>query len=158
MTFVKSKHLIKKNLIIILFFLLANCQLQESKNLHGINYLENRKNILIINKSNKNDVLKLLGNPHSKSINNENRWFYFERMITKGELHKLGRNVLKTNNILEVEFNKYGVLSSKKIYTKNDMKKIKLSKKVTENTVGQRSFLNSFLSSLKQKMYRNKRD
>ena len=153
MSVIKSKHLISKNLIIILVFLLANCQLQESKNLHGINYLENRKNILTVNKSNKNDVLKLLGNPHSKSINNENRWFYFERMISKGELHKLGRNILKKNNILEIEFDKYDVIVSKKIYTKDDMKKIKVSKKKTENTVSEKSFLNSFLSSLKQKMY-----
>ena len=149
--------MISKNLIIILVFLLANCQLQESKNLHGINYLENRKNILTVNKSNKNDVVKLLGNPHSKSINNENRWFYFERMISKGELHKLGRNILKKNNILEIEFDKYDVIVSKKIYTKDDMKKIKVSKKRTENTVSERSFLNSFLSSLKQKMYGAKR-
>jgi len=157
MSVIKSKHLISKNLIIILVFLLANCQLQESKNLHGINYLENRKNILTVNKSNKNDVVKLLGNPHSKSINNENRWFYFERMISKGELHKLGRNILKKNNILEIEFDKYDVIVSKKIYTKDDMKKIKVSKKRTENTVSERGFLNSFLSSLKQKMYRAKR-
>ena len=79
--------MIKKNLIILFLILLANCQLQESKKLHGINYLENRKNILEVNKSNKNDVIKLLGNPHSKSINNEEKWFYFERMIQKGELH-----------------------------------------------------------------------
>ena len=119
--------------------------------------MENRKNILTVNKSNKNDVVKLLGNPHSKSINNENRWFYFERMISKGELHKLGRNILKKNNILEIEFDKYDVIVSKKIYTKDDMKKIKVSKKRTENTVSERSFLNSFLSSLKQKMYGAKR-
>jgi len=74
-------------------------------------------------------------------------------MISKGELHKLGRNVLKRNNILEIEFDKYDVIVSKKIYTKDDMKKIKVFKKKTENTVSQRSFLNSFLSSLKQKMY-----
>ena len=153
MTIIKSKHLIGKKLIILFLFLLANCQLQESKNLHGINYLENRKNILEVNKSNKNDVIKLLGNPHSKSINNEDKWFYFERMITKGELHKLGRNVLKTNNILEINFNTYGVVSNTKIYTKNDMKKVKKSDKKTKNTVSQKGFLNSFLSSIKQKMY-----
>ena len=157
MSVIKSKHFINKNLIIILLFLLANCQLEESKNLHGINYLENRKNILEVNKSNKNDVLKILGNPHSKSINNEDRWFYFERMISKGELHKLGRNVLKKNNILEIEFNKYGIIKNKKIYTKDDMKKVKISKKKTKNTVSDKSFLNSFLSSLKQKMHGAKR-
>ena len=156
MSVVKSKHSMPLKFITILLFLLANCQLQEPKKLHGINYLENREDILVINKSNKNDVIKLLGNPHSKSISNENRWFYFERMITRGKLHKLGRNVLKKNNVLEIEFNNYGVLSSKKIYTKNDMKKVKLSTKKTENTVTKKSFLNSFLSSIKQKMYGQK--
>jgi len=126
--------------------------LQEPKKLHGINYLKNRENILVINKDNKNDVIKLLGNPHSKSMNNENKWFYFERMITRGKLHKLGRNVLKENNVLEVEFNKYGVLTKKRLYTKNDMKKVKSSKKETKNTVEQKSFLNSFLSSIMTKM------
>jgi outer membrane protein assembly factor BamE (lipoprotein component of BamABCDE complex) len=157
MSIIKRKHLMHIKFIIIFLFLLANCQLQEPKKLHGINYLENRKDILIINKSNKNDVVKLLGNPHSKSIANENKWFYFERMITRGKLHKLGRNVLKKNNVLEIEFNKYGVLTSKKIYTKNDMKKVKLSTKKTENTVTKKSFLNSFLSSIKQKMYGQQR-
>ena len=126
--------------------------MQEPKKLHGINYLKNRENILVINKDNKNDVIKLLGNPHSKSMNNENKWFYFERMITRGKLHKLGRNVLKENNVLEVEFNKYGVLTKKRLYTKNDMKKVKSSKKETKNTVEQKSFLNSFLSSIMTKM------
>ena len=40
-----------------------------------------------------------------------------------------------------------------KIYTKNDMKKVKKSDKKTKNTVSQKGFLNSFLSSIKQKMY-----
>ena len=157
MSIIKSKHLAGAILSIIFLFLLANCQLKKSSNLHGINYLENRKNILEVNKSNKNDVIKLLGNPHSKSINNEEKWFYFERMIQKGELHKLGRNVLVKNNILEINFDKYGVITSKKIYTKDNMKKVKISSKETENTVSQKSFFNSFLSSIKQKMYGVKR-
>ena len=41
----------------------------------------------------------------------------------------------------------------KKLYTKDDMKKVKISKKQTENTVSQKSFIDSFLSSIKQKMY-----
>ena len=158
MRIIKSKHLISCKLIIISLFLLANCQLHEPKKLHGINYLENRESILVVDKSNKNDVLKLLGNPHSTSIGNNNRWFYFERMITRGKLHKLGRNVLKKNNILEIEFNKYGVLTSKKIYTKKDMKKVKISKEQTKNTVAQKSFLNSFLIGLKTKMYGRRKE
>ena len=139
--------------LIIIFFILLGCQLQDPDKNHGILFLDNRSEKLIIKKTNKNDVIKLLGNPHSKSISNENKWFYFERMITKGKLHKLGRNVLKENNVLEIEFNKYGILTHKKIYTKKDMKKVKSSLKETQNTVTQKGFLNSFLSSIKQKMY-----
>ena len=153
MSFINTKHFFKNKLIIICLVFLANCQLQEPKKLHGINYLENRENLLLINKSNKNDVVNLLGSPHSISINDENKWFYFERMITRGKLHKLGRNVLKKNNILEIEFNKYGILANKKLYTKDDMRKVKISKKQTENTVRQKSFIDTFLSSVKQKMY-----
>ena len=64
---------------------------------------------------------------------------------------------MKLNNILEINFDKYGVITSKKIYTKDNMKKVKISSKETENTVSQKSFFNSFLSSIKQKMYGVKR-
>ena len=41
------------------------------------------------------------------------RMVLFERIFTKGEYHKLGRNLLKTNNVLIVEFDKFGVLKIK---------------------------------------------
>lgn len=130
-----------------------NCQLKETNKPHGINFLENREKSLIVGKSNKNDTLKLMGNPHSKSINDENNWIYFERTITRGKLIRLGQNVLKTNNILELKFDKFGVLESKKIHNKDDMNKIAYSKKTTENNVTGKSFINKFLSSVRQKMY-----
>ena len=104
-------------------------------------------------KSNKNDVLNLLGNPHSKSIKSEDTWLYFERVITRGKMHKLGRNVLKTNNVLELKFNKFGVLDQKNIYDKDKMKKVKISEEKTSNTVARKSFVDKFLSSVRQKMY-----
>jgi len=83
-----------KNILLILIFnILINCQLQESSKTHGIVFLENRSKKLIINESNKNDVLKIIGNPHSKSINNEDEWFYVERILSKGAYHKLGQNI-----------------------------------------------------------------
>ena len=65
----------------------------------------------------------------------------------------MGQNVLKTNNILELKFDKYGILNSKKQYNKDDMQKVKYSKKVTENDISKKSFVGKFLSSVKQKMY-----
>ena len=60
---------------------------------------------------------------------------------------------MKTNNILELKFDKYGVLKEKKKYTKDNMKKVKYSSNETKNDVTQSSFVSKFLSSVKQKMY-----
>ena len=139
------------------FFILIGCQLQDPNINHGIVFLENRPNKLIINSSNKNDVLKFIGQPHSISINNKNQWVYIERVLTKGAYHKLGQNVLKTNNVLVLNFDKYGILREKKLYDKNDKKLIKFSKNKTNNELTQKSFIEKFLSSIKAKMYsRNK--
>ena len=91
----KNHFNILKILAIIVLFNLNNCQLKDPDKTHGINYLKNRANQLIVTKSNKNDVIKLFGTPHVKSISDENEWMYFERVLTKGNLHKLGQNILK---------------------------------------------------------------
>ena len=152
MTFVYRKHF--KILYSIFFlFILNNCQLNEPNKAHGINFLENREKSLTVGKSNKNDVIKLIGNPHTMSITNDDTWIYFERTITRGKMIKLGQNVLKENNLLELKFNKYGVLMDKKFYNKEDMNKIAYSVKETENNITQPSFIGKFLSSMRQKMY-----
>ena len=135
---------------------MLNCQLQEPTKNHGIVFLENRANKLTINKNNKNDVLNIIGQPHSKSINNEDKWIYMERILTKGEYHKLGQNVLKANNILILEFDKYGILKTKELLKKEDIKKLSFSNKITENEITQKSFVEKLLNSIKQKMYGNK--
>ena len=119
--------------------------------------MENREKVLSVGKTNQNDIIKILGSPHSKSLKNDSTWIYFERTITRGKMIKLGQNVLKKNNILELKFDRYGVLSSKKIYKKEDMNKIVYSKKITENEIAQKSFVSKFLSSVKQKMYGQKK-
>ena len=119
--------------------------------------MKNRSEKLVINQSNTNDVIKIIGNPHSKSINNKYEWIYVERILTKGKYHKLGKSVLKTNNVLVLTFDKYGVLKSKKIYAKEDKKKVRFSDKETENDITQKSFVERFLSSVKEKMYSNRK-
>ena len=101
------------------FIILYACKLQEPYKNHGIVFLENRANKLLINKSNQNDVIKIIGQPHSKSINN-NEWVYFERILTRGDYHKLGQNILKESNVLVLNFDKFGILKNKKLFNKND--------------------------------------
>ena len=70
---------------ILILLLLQNCQIKKSTKNHGINYLENRYNLLKVDFTNVNDTRTLLGYPHSKSIDNDKTWYYFERTISKGK-------------------------------------------------------------------------
>ena len=147
----------KNHLFFISFFIiLIGCQLQEPNKNHGILFIENRAKSLVIKKSNKNDVLIVLGNPHSKSINDEDRWIYFERVLSKGEFYKLGQNILKKNNILVLDFDKFGVLKNKKLLNIDDKQKLEFSKKSTRNNLTKKSFVENLLQSVKSKMYRDK--
>jgi outer membrane protein assembly factor BamE (lipoprotein component of BamABCDE complex) len=148
----------KKNIVYIVLFLviLTSCQRKEIVRTHGISYLENREKLAIINKSNKNDVVKFLGQPASKGMTDNNIWIYIERTHTKGKLLKLGRSELSKNNTLILEFNNYGILSNKRFYNINDMNKVEFAEDITENEIKKQNFIRSFLSSVKSKM-ENKR-
>ena len=152
MFFAKKYHIFFKVFVVSLFLL--ECQLKEPTKNHGILFLKNRSDTLIINKSNKNDILNKIGHPHSKSISNENEWIYIERVLTKGDYLKLGQNVLKTNNILILNFDKYGVLTKKTFLDKNSKEKIIFSEKITENKLTQKSFVQKLLQSIRSKMYK----
>ena len=131
--------------------------MQEPTKNHGILFLENRSNQLKVDVNNKNDVLKLIGNPHTKSVSSEDNWIYIERVLTKGSYHKLGQNIVKTNNVLILTFDKYGILKNKDFLDKNDINKLRFSEKITENNLTKRSFVQNLLQSVKSKMYQNRK-
>ena len=137
---------------LIILFLVISCQRREVIKTHGIAYLENREKLLTVNKSNKNDVIEVFGQPATKGMNDDNLWIYIERTRTRGKLLKLGRSYLKKNNVLILEFSKLGVLTKKEFYDKEKMNKIKFAKTVTENDLKRENFIYSFLTSVRQKM------
>ena len=136
----------------IIFTFITSCQRNEVIKTHGISYLEKREKLIFVNKSNKNDAIKIFGQPSTKGMTNDNLWIYIERTITRGKLLKLGRNYLKKNNVLVLEFSKYGVLKKKEFYNKDKMKRISFTKNITENEIRKENFIYSFLSSVRQKM------
>ena len=77
-----------------MFFILSGCKIQEPLKTHGIIYLENRAEKLIVNQSNKNDTIRIFGQPQVLSDDDELTWIYLERILTKGKYHKLGKHVL----------------------------------------------------------------
>ena len=151
MFFKFKNHFIKISLLLL--FILVGCQLKDPDKNHGILFLENRSKSLVLKKTNKNDIINKLGQPHSKSFDNEDIWIYLERTLSKGKYHKLGQHVLKTNNVLVLYFDKYGILKDKKIYTKDNLNEVNFSKNKTENQLSKKSFVESFLSSVREKMY-----
>jgi len=144
----------KKKLILALFsfILLINCQHESVTKTHGLSYLEKREKLITEKKSNKNDTIKFLGQPATKGMTDENLWIYIERTQAKGKLLKLGRNQLVKNNVLVLNFNKYGILHKKTFFDINDMKNIDFDKKITFNDTKSENFIYSFLSSIRQKM------
>jgi len=149
----------KKKLFLIIAFviLLSSCQRNPVLKTHGISYLENREKLIFINKSNKNDVVNVLGQPATKGMTDDNLWIYIERTRTRGTLLKLGRNYLKKNNVLVLEFSNYGILNKKEFYDKKKMKKIDFVKAETINEIRRENFIYSFLSSIRQKMETKKK-
>ena len=108
----------KKNiysLVIILLFITA-CQQNEILKTHGIAYLEKREKLIVVNKTNKNDTINVLGQPSTKGMTDDNLWIYIERTTTRGSLFMLGRSYLKKNNVLVLEFDKYGILTKKEFW------------------------------------------
>ena len=138
-------------LLLILLFIIS-CQRKEVIRTHGISYLEKREKLIFVNKTNKNDTINIFGQPSTKGMTDENLWIYIERTITRGKILRLGRNLLKKNNVLVLEFDKYGVLKKKDFYNIHDMKKLTFEKNITENEIRKENFIYSFLSSIRQKM------
>ena len=144
----------KKNiyfLLIILLFTTA-CQQNEIIKTHGIAYLEKREKLIIVNKSNKNDTVNVLGQPSTKGMIDENLWIYIERTNSRGKLFTFGKDYTKKNNVLVLEFNSYGILTKKEFYNKEMMNKVSFAKDVTENEILKENFIYNFLSSVRQKM------
>jgi len=148
-----------KNISLIFFILitLSSCSRNEVIKTHGVSYLENREKLIIVDKSNKNDAIGIFGQPSTKGMTDENLWIYIERTLTRGKLLKLGRNYLKKNNVLVLEFDKYGILKRKEFYDMSDMKKINFAKDITENEIKKENFIYGFLSSIRQKMQQKKK-
>ena len=135
-----------------ILFLLTGCNQNEVIKTHGIAYLDKREKLILVNKTNKNDTISILGQPSTKGMVDDNLWIYIERTITRGKKLSIGRNYLKKNNTLIIEFDKYGIVKRKEFYNKEKMNKISFAKNETENEIRKENFIHSFLSSVRQKM------
>ena len=119
---------------------------------HGIPFLEKKQESLTVNQSNKNDIIKILGNPSTTSKFDNDIWIYIERKQTQSNFKNLGRMKIYKNDVLVLEIDNYGILKKKNFYNKDDMENIKVSEATTESGFKKNSFIYDFMSSMRQKI------
>ncbi len=143
----------KKILILIpILFIISNCNLKKNVEHHGVNLLEKKNTKLIINETNKNDILKVLGPPSVQSTFDNDLMFYIERKIIVEGIYKLGKRKTIKNNVLIVELNDRGVLVKKEFIDLNQMNDVDIAQRITEIDYQKTSFIYDFLSSMRQKV------
>ena len=138
--------------IFFLFLILSNCSFKPVVKHHGVPSLEKKQKSLIIQKTNKNDIIKILGIPSTTSKFDNDVWIYIERKQTQSRLKNLGRMKIFKNDILVLEIDDYGILNKKDFYNKDDMENIKISEATTQSGFKKNSFIYEFMSSMRQKI------
>ena len=141
-----------KLLFIIAFIFILSCSTNKVKNNHGVLSLNNKFNKIVVEKSNSNDILNLLGPPSTKSSFDNNIWIYIERKKTNQSIFKLGKQKIDKNNVLVLELDNKGILAKKKLYNLDDMNDYKFVEKATQKDFSQNSFIYGALSSLRDKI------
>ena len=137
-------------LIILLF--LTNCSINKVSDNHGIKLSENKLNQILLQDTNQNDALKILGPPSTISEFDKNTWIYINRTKTTKNILTLGDRKIIKNDILVLKFNNRGVLEEKEFFSLDDMNNIKFDKQTTDKDFGNTSFMYSVLSSLREKI------
>ena len=144
--------MIKILYIIFLSLVVANCSFKPVAKHHGVPFLEKKQSSLIINKTNKNDIIQILGNPSTKSTFDNDVWIYIERKQTQSKLTNLGKMKIHKNDVLVLEIDNYGILKKKNFYNKDDMENIRIVKSSTKTGFARNSFIYNFMSSMRQKI------
>ena len=81
----------KKIFFFILLLLISNCKLNKVVKHHGVHFLDKKQEKLSLKTTNKNDIVKILGPPSTKSTFDNDLWIYIERKTTKASVFKLGK-------------------------------------------------------------------
>ncbi len=138
-------------LLLFIFLLTLNCSFNKVSNSHGSRFFDTQYDNIILNKTNKNDIRKLIGPPSSISKFNDS-WFYIERIKTNQSVLKLGKKKISNNNVLLLKFNYMGIVVHKEMLDLNDMNDVKTVEKITKKKFDNNNRLYDILSSLREKV------
>ena len=119
---------------------------------HGVHNLEKKQAKLIVNSTNRNEIIAIIGPPSTKSTFDNDVFIYIEKKTSSAKLTKLGKKKLLVNNVLVLEIDNYGLLKKKDFFNKDKMNNIKITKNVTGQSFKKKSFIYEFMSSMRQKI------
>ena len=129
---------------------ISNCSFNLVDDHHGVFFIEKKMKKIQVDTTNKNDLIKIFGEPSTKSTFDNDVWIYIERKITN--THFLGKRELIVNNVLVLEIDERGLLAKIDFYDIEDMKKINFDRDNTQIAYGKKSFIYDFLASIRQKI------
>jgi len=139
----------KKTILIILIFLTFSCKLTPVNKISGIQNIEEKIKKIDIGKSNKNDIIKILGYSIVSEPNNENIWYYMEMQETR---NFFGKKKITKELVLVLEFDNRSILYKKEIYDSNNKNQIFFDEDKTVSRTIDKNFIKDFLSSTRKRL------
>ena len=140
---------IKNFITFFLVIILANsCKLSPSITHSGVINLEQKKDVFFLGKTNKNDVIKEIGETLLKEYPEEKSWIYIE---TETKRNLLGKKILIKNDILMLEFDDKGILLTKDFYNLKNIKDLNFNEETTSTLAIEESNSKKFFSSMRKR-------
>jgi outer membrane protein assembly factor BamE (lipoprotein component of BamABCDE complex) len=139
----------KKTILIILIFLTFSCKLTPVNKISGIQNIEEKIKKIDVGKSNKNDIIEILGYSIVSEPNNENIWYYMEMQETR---NFFGKKKITKELVLVLEFDNRSILYKKEIYDSNNKNQIFFDEDKTVSRTIDKNFVKDFLSSTRKRL------
>ena len=139
----------KKTILIILIFLTFSCKLTPVNKISGIQNIEEKIKKIDVGKSNKNDIIKILGYSIASEPDNENIWYYMEMQETRNFFRK--KKITK-ELVLVLEFDNRSILYKKEIYDSNNKNQVFFDEDKTVSRTIDKNFVKDFLSSTRKRL------
>ena len=110
---------LKITLFLVFIFSLISC----NKSLENTGYLVNKSklDLIKVNKTSKQEVIDILGEPTTKSSFAPKAYYYMERQYKQVAFFT---PKLKKQNIISIKFDKKGIVNDVKVYAKSDAKSL----------------------------------
>ena len=122
------------------------------KKTHGINNLEKKSKRLVLHETNTNEIFDILGAPSTKSDTDPNTWIYIERTLSNSNILKIGKEKIKSNNLLVLKIDSRGILDEIKFYDKKKINNIEFSSELTELDLEKNNFFSNFFNNIRRKI------